>query len=133
MEDPRVYNRLKITAERIYLLKGKSHSTYFVRTHISVHLIHETLAKSHNLQCCKTTYQNTCKRSLAGKNVRGEDVTSLSLFPLGSKSLPPEAPPSLYGDRAFFNVCRGLQTNYNPESCKRTVEVATRKKNKIKK
>uniref|UniRef100_A0A2P2MTU3 NADP-specific glutamate dehydrogenase n=1 Tax=Rhizophora mucronata TaxID=61149 RepID=A0A2P2MTU3_RHIMU len=33
------------------------------------------------------------------------DATSLSLLPLESKSLPPAAPPNLYGDRAFFNVC----------------------------
>lgn len=36
---------------------------------------------------------------------QSKDRTSLSLLPLGSKSLPPEEPPSLYGDNAFLKVC----------------------------
>lgn len=40
-------------------------------------------------------------------------MTSLSVFPFGSKSLPPAAPPNLYGDSAFFNVWNKVEYSIN--------------------
>jgi hypothetical protein len=33
------------------------------------------------------------------------ELTSFSLFPFGSKSLPPLAPPTFNEEREFFSVC----------------------------
>lgn len=48
-------------------------------------------------------------RSWLCMQVQRQYNTSFSVLPFGSKSLPPAAPPSLYGDRAFFRVC--IQNN----------------------
>lgn len=78
------------------------------------------MAKAHDLPAwvSQTTVRKTFRISKKVHNVVEpedslKDITSLSLFPLGSKSLPPAAPPSLYGDNAFFNVCKTLKIIIN--------------------
>lgn len=81
--------------------------TCLVQTQIMVAFIHETLAKAHDLQSIGATRISRTQSCLYSLLLRQMGTfTSLSLFPFESKSLPPAAPPSLYGDKAFFRVCK---------------------------